>query len=148
MNSIQINDILRSRCRGTFVGVFALDRLPTNLPPRRPLLLVCNTDPHTLPGRHWVVLYIGSNGWGEYFDSLNDSAVPMTFVNYLNRWCHSWIRNGRQLQSAASRFCAHYCIFFCLFRSLDYDMNAIDSCFTNDSGLNDVFVHAIICKLI
>ena len=55
---------------------------------------------------------------------------------------------GRQLKNAVSRFCGHYCVFYCLFKSLDYNMNAIDSCFSFDTGMNNVFVHAIVCRLI
>jgi len=149
MNSNQIERILRTRCRNSFLGVFACDRLPSRLPPKRPLLLVCNTDPHDLPGRHWIVIFIGDDSVGELFDSLNDSAaLPQIIVTYLNRSCRSWIRNSRQLQSAATRFCGQYCVFYCLFRSLGYSLNAIESCFTTDTGLNDVFVHAIVCKII
>ena len=148
MNSSQIDLILRARCRQSFLGVFACDRLPSRLPPRRPLMMVCNTDPHTLPGRHWIAIYIGEDSRAEIFDSLHDTPPSQIFVTYLNRSCRSWTSNSKQLQSAATRFCGQYCIFYCLFRSLGYSLNSIESCFTSDTGLNDVFVHAIVCKLL
>lgn len=147
MDSTEIDRLLRARCRGQFVGVFAVDRLPLRLPPKRPLLIVCNTDPHDRPGKHWIVLYVDRNSRGEFFDSLHQPA-PLTIKNYLNKICTSWSTNTRQIQSAASRFCGHYCIFYCLFKSLNYSLIDINSCFSNDTGLNDVFVHAIVCKLI
>lgn len=147
MNSTEINAILRARCRGQFIGVFAIDRLPQSLPPKRPLLLVCNTDPHDKPGRHWTAVYIGEESKGEYFDSFCDAPPPL-MRNYLNKFCVTWSTNVRQLQSAASRFCGQYVIFYTLFKSLDYSMSAINSCFSNDTGMNDAFVHSIVCKLI
>jgi len=147
MNSTDLDRLLRAPCRGHFVGVFAADRLPLHLPSRRLLMLVCNTDPHDRPGKHWIVIYADRDLRGEYFDSLGEPP-PATFVRYMNRMCSTWITNDRQLQSAASRFCGQYCTFYCLFRSLDYSLKDIESCFGTDTGLNDVFVHAIICKLI
>ena len=100
MDSDGIDRLLRSRCCGQFVGVFAADRLPARLSSKRPLLLVCNTDRHDRAGRHWVVIYLGrDSSRGEYFDSLNQ-LPPTTFKNSLDRLCTLWITNGRQLQSA------------------------------------------------
>ena len=147
MNSVEINRILRTRCRGQFVGVFAIDRLPQTLPPRRPLLLVCNTDPHDKPGKHWIAIYVGSDSKGEYFDSFCQPP-PARIKNYLNKFCTTFSTGIRQLQSASSRFCRQWVIFYCLFRSLNYSMIDINSCFSNDTGMNDVFVYAIVCKLI
>ncbi len=146
MNTVEINRLLRARCRNMFLGVFSSDRLPKTLPPRRPLMMVCNTDPHNRPGEHWVVLYIGKNGVGEYFDSLKQQP-PRVFKNYLNKWTSNFKTNSRQLQSAASHFCGQYSVFYCLFRSLGYSLHAIDSCFTDDQGANDVMVHALICRM-
>lgn len=147
MNTNEINRLLRGRCRGAFLGVFASDRLPARLPHKRPVLMVCNTDRHDQVGRHWVVIYVGTDSRGEYFDSLNQPP-PQTFLNYLNKNCNSWSWNPRQLQSLASHFCGNYCVYFSLFRCLGYSMNAIDSCFSTDYGLNDVFVHGIVCRLL
>jgi len=34
-------------------GVFSVDTLPS-----MPRLLVCNTDPSYMPGRHWICIYV------------------------------------------------------------------------------------------
>jgi len=36
-----------------FDGVFSSDSLLT-----KPILLVCNTDPSTMPGEHWIAIYV------------------------------------------------------------------------------------------
>jgi hypothetical protein len=64
MNTGQIELILR-RNIDNFDGVFSRDRLPD-----KPRLLVCNTDPSSRPGQHWIAIYVGEDGRGEYFDSL------------------------------------------------------------------------------
>ena len=139
MNEQAIDYALHARCRGKFIGVFACNRLPKNLPARRPLILVANTDPSHKLGSHWVVLYIDSKG--EYFDSLGRPPEQEIFKRYLDKFCMSWTYNNKQLQSAISYFCGQYCILFSLYRSLDYSMKDILGMFSTDTGLNDFIAH-------
>lgn len=147
MDSNDIRKILRAKCRTTFVGVYASDRLPARLPARRPILLVANTDPHFKPGQHWIAIYFGRDNRGEYFDSLGRPPSEI-FRRYMDRMCVVWTREDRQLQSAASRFCGHYAIFFCLLKTLGHSSNSIYGQFTHDTGLNDVIAHGFVCKLL
>ena len=142
MNAREIFRKLKRRCGDIFLGVFACDRLPARLPPRRPLMLICNTDPHNKPGEHWIAIYVDSRG--EYFDSYG-METPLIFKTFLNRYCSSWIRNNVQLQSVISSFCGHYCVFYCLLKSLKYDMKSILVCFTADTMLNDTIVNRYVC---
>ena len=97
-------------CAKDFDGVFRADTLLENL-----RLLVANTDPAHSPGRHWVCMYV-DDGYGEYFDSFG-MLPTANFERYLNRHCSSWTFNRRQLQSVISRFCGHYCVYYCVLRS-------------------------------
>jgi len=144
MNTDEIFAKLKRRCAGRFLGVFARDRLPARLPPKRPLMLICNTDPHDKPGEHWIAMFLGENAKGEYFDSYGRDA-PLIFKNFLNKFCTNWIRNDARLQSVISSFCGHYCAFYCLFKSLDYSMTRIVDCFTDDTSANDAMVHKFVC---
>lgn len=126
------------------LGIFAADKLPRRLQRKRPLLLVCNTDPSHKPGQHWVVLYIGDNGYGEYFDSFG--RLPETvFSRYLDRFCRHWNYNSRQLQSVLSQFCGHYCIVYCMLRSRGHGVNSIANLFTRNATVNDYLVHRFVC---
>ena len=136
MNTEEIERLLKRKCKDSFLGVFAKDRLPRSLPHRRPLSLVCNTDKHDKPGRHWVVLYIGNDSSGEYFDSFAMKPENI-FAKFLDKFCKSWIRNEDKVQSLMSKFCGHYCIFYCLFKSLNYEMIDIMNCFIDDTAVND-----------
>ena len=147
MNTAKIDGILRKRCKGMFLGVYARDRLPNKLPAKRPLMLVCNTDPHNKPGEHWVVLYIGNDSCGEYFDSFAMNPC-LTFERYLNKYCKRWTSCKRHVQNIFSKYCGHYCIFYSLFRSIGYDIDVVIDCFKDDTVLNDLMVHKFVCELL
>ena len=143
MNTTQIDETLRRVCGDTFVGVFARDQLPVVR--RRPALMVVNTDPSTKPGEHWTAIYLGDGRYGEFFDSLGEKPNA-TVQNYMDANCDNWIKSERQLQSVVSRFCGHYCVFYCCYRSVGYDLNAISSLFTKDTGLNCWLAHEFVCR--
>ena len=138
MNSDEIDRFLRRRLHD-FDGVFSVDNLPED-----PRLLVCNTDPSDKPGRHWIAIYI-EDGRGDFFDSFG-RRPNVDFERYMNRHCVSWNFNDKQLQSIVSKFCGHYCIYFCILRSQGVDMCKIVRSFSSDTGLNDALVHAYVCR--
>ena len=138
MNSDEIDRFLRHRLRH-FDGVFSVDNLPED-----PHLLICNTDPSHKPGRHWIAIYI-EDGRGDFFDSFGHRPNA-DFERYMNRHCSSWNFNDKQLQCVVSKFCGHYCIYFCILRSRGVDMCKIVRSFSSDTTLNDVLVHAYVCR--
>ena len=127
------------------MGIFSADRLPSRIPVKRPLLLVCNTDRHNKPGEHWIAMYLAKDGTGEYFDSLGEPPRPI-FRDFLDGHCTNIVFNEEQLQSVLTRFCGHYCVFYCLFKMLDYSLNSIANCFSDDTMLNDTIVHKFVCE--
>ena len=142
MNSTKINELLSKRIGHQFLGVFSIDRLPARLPPRRPLLLVCNTDTHDKPGEHWVALYIDRHG--EFFDSFGQPPHQI-FKRYLEKYCNSFVYSSRQLQSSISQYCGHYTVFYCLVKTLKYNLDDIVNSLTEDTNLNDTLVHNFVC---
>ena len=147
MNSERLESLLRkdAKCRAMFLGVFARDRLPKTFDKSKPALLVCNTDPHDEPGQHWVVLYIENSSYGEYFDSFGE-APAASFRTFLHEHCERWIYTDRNLQSVISRFCGHYCIFYCVHRARGKTIQAITNMLSFDMGLNDYLVHSFVCN--
>ena len=69
MNNTELEEKLFSdhRIRDIVGGVYASDALPIHA---KPLLHIVNTDPSYMPGKHWLVIYIGEDGYVEYFDPL------------------------------------------------------------------------------
>jgi len=76
MNTIEIEKLLSATCKYDFQGVYSIDTLPP-----KPKLLVCNTDPSTKPGRHWISIYVSEDERGEYFDSFG-RPPSKHFVDY------------------------------------------------------------------
>ena len=139
MNTDQIDRILSNIAK--YQGVYSSDTLPD-----RPHLLVCNIDPSTKVGSHWVAIYVDEKtGRGEYFDSFGRPPQGV-FKTYMNKHCIVWTFNNRQLQSVISSFCGFYCCVYCLCRSRGLDLKRIVSMFSNDTGYNDYLVHRFICQ--
>lgn len=141
MNTRDIDRFVRSdeTCRATFQGVFSVDTLP-----EKPRLLVCNTDPATWPGEHWVAIFADSKRRGEYFDSFGRKP-PAVLERYMNEHCIDWVYNARQLQSVVSSYCGFYCCFYCMFRCRGFDLTRIVNLFTRDTGFNDSIVRGFVC---
>ena len=80
--------------------------------------------------------------------SIRTDNNHLLFRAFLDKHCtkDNWILNELQLQSAISRFYGHYCVFYCLFKMLDYSMQSIVDCFSNDTALNDTIVHKFVCE--
>jgi len=141
MNTDEIRRTLRVLPQ--FDDVYSIDTLP----PRPHGLLVGNLDPAHCPGTHWVAIYVDGN-YGEHFDSIG-RAPPDSIRKYLDRWCggaDKWIFNDRQVQSVISRFCRHYCIYYCTLRSNAISLREIVASLSKDTAFNDVLVHAFVCK--
>ena len=138
MNSKMIERLLSDEVN--FQGVHSSDTLPMY-----PRLLVCNTDPSTKPGNHWIAIHVNENGRGEYFDSFG-RAPNEHFNRYMNTICDKWTFNAKQLQSIASAFCGYYVVLYCKFKGRKLDMTKITSMFTSDTGFNDMLVHRLLCN--
>jgi hypothetical protein len=138
MNTAKIERLLINQ--PDFQGVFSCDTLPTT-----PRLLVCNTDPSSEPGEHWIAIYVDKNGRGEYFDSFGRPPNKY-FETYMNSCCNRWIFNKKKLQSRISSFCGYYCCLFVVLRCRGLDMPKIVGLFTSDTGYNDWLVHRFVCN--
>jgi len=141
MNTVELECLISHHVR-RFDGVFSSDRLPS-----KPRLLMSNTQPSNKPGEHWIVIYVDDDGrYGEYFDSFG-RAPTGEFKRYMKKHCRRWTYNRQQLQSIASRFCGYYCACYSVLRSRGVDISSFVRYFTGDTGLNDLFVYELICRI-
>lgn len=147
MNTAQIRQILREdpRAKDVFVGVYPRDHLP-GIVQKYPSAYVCNTDPHTEDGEHWVAIYVDDCGRGEFFDSYGLPPLYKRFRDFLDTQCTSWTFNEQQLQQLTSHVCGHYCVFYLLHRCRDISMNTIVHMFGPNVLDNDVLVHDFIVR--
>lgn len=121
-----------------WLGVFARDQLPDLKQVPRPFALIVNTDPHDLPGQHWLAIYGPRDGPVELFDSFGMSAdvygFPMSFKHSQTRF-----------QSFSSVLCGHYTLYF-LYNRSQISFNKIISVlstFSSPDKYVDNFVHAL-----
>ena len=147
MNSAQITQLLRADpyTRDVFAGVYPRDRLPRTIK-NYPSAYVCNTDPHTDEGEHWIAIYVDDDGSGEYFDSYGLPPLHATFTNFLNKQCTMWTYNDKRLQGLASTVCGQYCIFYLMHRCRGFSMDTIAYMCGSNLQDNDVLVHDFIMK--
>ena len=143
MDSDVIDRVLRKNCT-IYRGVFACDKLPDV--DARPSAIVVNTDPARRPGRHWICIYFDGDGHGEYFDSFG-VGPKREFERYMDKNCIAWTINKKRMQSIVSRFCGHYCIWYCIMKSRNVSLNELSNSMSDDTGLNDFLVHRFACKL-
>jgi len=146
MNSTVIDAVLRKNC-AIYRGIYACDQLPDLQSTLDPVAIVVNTDPWNQPGRHWVCMYFDADGQGEYFDSFG-MRPPDIFERYMNSNCFAWTFNKKRMQSLISRFCGHYCIWYCMMKNRRVTLTELENVMSTDTGLNDFLVHRFACKLI
>ena len=142
MNADQITKIPKRKCGRKFLRVFAADEIPRNI--RKPAILVINTEARGLPGEHWVAIYFDVDGKGEFFDSFGRSPGPY-FADYMDKHSSAWIFNDVQLQNFVSSFCGHYCVLYCSYRSIGFNMTSIMNMFGRNTIVNDYLVHKFVC---
>lgn len=125
MNSLEIALILKSvkSTKNVFLGVFACDDLPTNIS-RTPAILICNTQPLTKSGEHWIAIYISKKRYGEYFDSFGLPPQNEFFIIFLRKNCVNYKYNKVMIQSLFSNFCGQFCIIYSFFKSQNKSLNA------------------------
>lgn len=123
-----------------FEGVYASDTLPHRLH-KSPALLICNTDPISKPGSHWVAFYIDKNGEGEFWDSYGMPPRVTNHRKFLDRLCKTWIYNHNTLQAIDSQVCGEYCVLFLVHRAHGYTLRSfVKTLFTKDPEKNDQVV--------
>ncbi len=148
MDTAQITHLLQCDpyTQDVFAGVYPRDHLPCAIK-HYPRAYVCNTDPHTEDGEHWVAIYVDEYGRGEFFDSYGLPPLHRTFLKFLNRNCSSWTFNEKQLQGLTSQVCGQYCVFYLLHRCRGLSMETIVHMFGTTFADNDVLVHDFVYSL-
>jgi hypothetical protein len=140
MNTAELDELLTADCKlsTVYVGTFPCDMLPSMVD--HPAALVINTDPSTMPGSHWVAIYVDSGGRGEYFDSYGDAPENVECVKFLNTNCRggrNWIFSKKELQAMDSNVCGQYCVGFLKWRVRGGSLEEFQNQFGSDTDRND-----------
>jgi len=145
MNTAELLNICKTDqyIKPVFEGVFPSDCLPKKLV--YPAAYIANTDPKIKPGTHWIAMYFDHDGNGDYMDSYGRMPLPK-FKSFLNKQCHDWQYNNKQLQAPLTATCGQYCIYFLYQRSRGMPLQKILNSFGNDGFKNDEMVTNFVNK--
>lgn len=130
-------------CSKHHVGdVCAVDELPASSIQSLPRIFIVNTDPHDLPGEHWVCFYIPCDGPIEFFDSLGHHPrfYSKLFEKFIYSHSNEFIYNKTSLQSNSSATCGHFCLFYSVHRCRGMSMSTIIHKFSKHKIINDKIV--------
>ena len=87
MNTKQIWQALtcNTKTEPYFDGVFSIDMLQKIK--NKPKLIICNTDPSTKPGKHWILFFF-HNDTVDFFDSLGNDMnyYGDEFIDFAKRF--------------------------------------------------------------
>ena len=129
MNTQQIEEKLKGNKTTSkyFLGVFAVDQLPTRKLEQEVWLLVCNCCPIDLPGEHWIAMFGNARQEVEVFDSFGFS--PNVYAGVPQFLCSQQpvliTYNTQRLQSFESDACGPYCLYYAYYRAQGVPMNTI-----------------------
>lgn len=144
MDTRQLSSLIASSAtmKKHFRGVFAKDTMPKK--PKdynKPCSYICNLDPSTKPGSHWICIYYPKPpNHPEYFDSFGFDGEQ--FKNFLGE---TYFYNANFLQFPFSAVCGQYCIYYLYQRSLLKSMHDVLEPFQLDDQLyNDFYVNNFI----
>lgn len=143
MSTTRLSRILHGSHGEHFLGVFAMDQLPSSLPRNddaNGYCLIVNTDPASLPGTHWLAVWIDptKREMGEVFDSYG-RPPPLPLQKWLGKFTRKWTYSKRFVQGPISLLCGIYCLFV-LHRKCHYGQSfneTVDKQFTDVADKND-----------
>lgn len=121
-----------------FFGVYSIDSLPISLPIKK--FLIVNLDPQTAPGSHWLVICRPSRFILEIFNSLGFETLDILMPHFKFRTRFEVHFNKQQFQENLSTICGFFCIYFAIFRVLNYDMSfehLLEDIFDVDLNINE-----------
>ena len=142
MNTTNILNTMRKYPQ--FLGVFPSDEhcLPKKIF-QFPSALIVNTDPHSLPGQHWIAIYFANRENVEYFDSSGNLPKIRSIVEFMNKNANILYYNSIKLQSDFSVTCGGYCIYFLTSRLSGRTMKSILMDFNKNTYLNDYIIYSM-----
>ena len=131
--------------RKAFLGIFAMDCLPEQVP-HLPVLLIINTHTSNLSGEHWKAVYISKERNGEVFDSL---AQPTStrLLRWMNRFTRKWIRSSLTIQNPLSATCGAFVLYFILTRLHVSKFTDCLQLFSSDLHKNDLLITQFVSNL-
>ena len=119
MNTEELLCVIRENMCLSFVtdDVYSADTLPDKVQ-FFPSAFICNTDPSSLPGKHWIVFWFKDPFNSECFDSLGNlpQRYSANFGDFLRRNTTRCLYNNVPFQSKNTDICGYYVLFYLLMK--------------------------------
>ncbi len=144
MNTLTINKQFKGiEC---FKGTYPNDKIPRKIYKKFPVAFIINTDPHNLPGQHWVALFIDKNK-AEYMDSFGFRPICCEIQKYLKKYKIKKIKyNNYPLQSISASTCGAYCILFIKMRCYSFSFKDFLKIFSQENTKDNDLIASKILK--
>lgn len=138
-NDIRIRILKDIYARKEFIGVFPRNQLP--LVQKEPFSFICNTDPSTKPGEHWIAMHFDRKKRCTFFDSFGLPPDYYNLKDYIEKLSVDYEFNKRQLQDFNSSLCGHFCCVFILLKSRGLTLDEINKLYSlKNLEINDLIV--------
>jgi len=138
MNTYQINQ--RFQHENRYLGTFCSDNIPKS---KRTIYgFICNTQPCSKRGEHWVALYV-DDGDAFYFDSFGLPPLSTDLYDYIIKYNLRMSYSNFILQHPSSINCGEYCIAFLEHMYLGKPLSQFFYNFTSDTLLNELFLNIV-----
>lgn len=122
MNTSQIRRVGKLFCDTDFKGVYAFDQF-LRIPQLKRGGYIFNTDPSSLPGEHWVGVWVENGHQVQYFDTfgrgITDERLRKRFSG------QHVVYNETVLQNITTIACGHHSLLFIGLRSVGWSMKRI-----------------------
>lgn len=125
-------------------NVFAANRIPIKV--SLPMYLICNMDPDTKAGSHWVAMCIDSKGVGEFFDSFGRKPDKYQ-EDFFRKNCKRYVYNTNVIQNYLTSVCGMYSLVYIYCRFKGIKMYDFIKMFTNDTLRNDLLIKNVFERL-
>lgn len=153
MNTIELQGLVEKILNKTSnsLGVLACDELPKLRVKKLPAVIIVNTDPSSMPGAHWLAIYITHDRQGYFFDSFGNPPTydeyPPNIINFLSKNCKKLLYSQKQVQDVQSTTCGEHCIFFLSNIQKGVSYQRVLNMYTRNLICNDVMVCAYVKKI-
>ena len=141
MNTAEIEKDIKKykETLNTFLGCYPSDEIPKFPKPsdHGARAFICNTDPKTKPGSHWVSFFIEGETV-EFFDTYGRSPKSWSFPKSLgehikDRRCYF---NTNIVEGFYDNTCGNFCIYMIVQRCRGFSFDSILLSFTGNVDVN------------
>lgn len=112
--------------KSVVTDIYASDVLPTFVQ-SYPSAYICNTDPSSKPGQHWVAFWFTNSRELEFYDSLGQSPefYNSHFVRFIENNTETCVYNNVSVQRKHSDKCGYHVLYFLLVKCRGFNMSDI-----------------------